>query len=73
MTRTASQRARDATAARVAQGGRVIRLILSPAAARALDSLTRDGMTMTAAIEASLLAQHLDSLRLRSGKPGVPT
>lgn len=55
--RTASQRAKDATTARVAAGGRVLRVILSPEARRALDRLTAAGGTMTEEVEAALLAR----------------
>jgi len=53
--RTPSQRAKDAQATRQAAGGRVVRVILSPAAARALARLSGSGMTMTAAIQEALL------------------
>jgi len=56
VARTPSQRAKDATAARVAAGGRVFRGVFSPEASRALDRLTADGSTMTAAIERALLS-----------------
>lgn len=56
MSRTATQRARDATARRQAEGGRVIRVILSPAATRALERLTAvSGATITSAVVDSLL------------------
>ncbi len=48
-------RARKALRAREAAGGRCIRVILSPAAARALGRLTT-GASITAAVESSLLA-----------------
>lgn len=55
--RTASQRAADATRARVAAGGRVLRVILTPAARRALDRLTAaSGATMSETVERLLLA-----------------
>ncbi len=55
MTRTATQRAKDATARRQSEGGRVVRVILSPAATRALARLTGSGMTMTDAIQEALM------------------
>jgi hypothetical protein len=57
MTRTATQRAKDATARRQAAGCRVIRVILSPAATRALERLTgASGVTITSAVVDSLIA-----------------
>lgn len=55
--RTASQRAADATKARVESGGRVLRVILRGPARRALDRITAaTGETMTDAVERLLLA-----------------
>lgn len=51
----ASQRAARAEARRVKAGGRVVRVILSPEAARALGRLAKDGRTMRDAIEGALL------------------
>lgn len=60
--RSSTARARDALNARRAAGGRDVRVILSPAAAKALDSLTRQhGITMTDAIDTAL--RYLDGQR----------
>lgn len=56
MARTATQRAKDATARRQAEGGRVIRVILSPPATRALERLLEvPGTTITSAVVDSLM------------------
>lgn len=52
----ASQRAARAEARRVKAGGRVVRVVLSPEAARALGRLTEEGSTMRDAIEGALMA-----------------
>ena len=53
---TATERSRRATERRLAEGGRVIRVILSPAAREALERLTAAGVTITAAVDAALVA-----------------
>lgn len=55
MTRTPAQRAAAHRAARVNEGWRQVNLLLSPAAAKALDSLTADGATKREAIERALI------------------
>lgn len=54
MTAKSTERVKKAQAAREAAGGRCVRVILSPAAVRALEQLTAHGQTMTAAIDAAL-------------------
>lgn len=57
LPRTASERAADATKARVQAGGRVLRVILTPEARRALDRLTGGKpRLMSATVERLLLA-----------------
>lgn len=56
MTRTATERARDAVRRRKAAGWRRLHTVISPEAARALDRLTDGGVTQRDAIEAALMA-----------------
>jgi hypothetical protein len=54
----ATERAKRALAKRQAAGGRVVRVILSPAAAHALERITAaDECSMTQAVEDALLAK----------------